>query len=191
MSKVNKNSVYNKIILNHKVNVDFKNVNNNLNNLLLEKVILDLEGKCNENGFVKNDSVKILSYSSGELYSNFINYDVLFECMVANPVQNMELKCIVKSVTKIGLRCELNEKPSPFMVFIARDHHYNVESFPSIVVDDIIKVKVIGSRYELNDTYISIIGELVDTDKKETIKNELSKSKSSINITSRIRGIRF
>ena len=182
MSKVNKNSVYNKIILNHKVNVDFKNVNNNLNNLLLEKVILDLEGKCNENGFVKNDSVKILSYSSGELYSNFINYDVLFECMVANPVQNMELKCIVKSVTKIGLRCELNEKPSPFMVFIARDHHYNVESFPSIVVDDIIKVKVIGSRYELNDTYISIIGELVDTDKKETIKNELSKSKTSINI---------
>ena len=50
-----------------KVNIDFKNVNNNLNNLLLEKVKLDLEGKCNENGFVKNDSIKILSYSSGEL----------------------------------------------------------------------------------------------------------------------------
>jgi DNA-directed RNA polymerase subunit E'/Rpb7 len=182
MSKINKNAVYNNIIINHKVNVDFKNVNNNLNNLLLEKVKLDLEGKCNENGFVKNDSIIILSYSSGELYSNFISYDVLFECMVANPVQNMELKCIVKSVTKIGLRCELNEKPTPFMVFIARDHHYNVEIFPSIVVNDIIRVKVIVSRYELNDIYISIIGELVDTDKKATLKNEISKTKEPINI---------
>lgn len=182
MTNVSKNAVYNKIILNHKINVDFKSVNNNLTNLLLEKVKLDLEGKCNENGFVKMDSINILSYSSGELYSNFITYDIIIECMVANPVKNMVLKCIVKSVTKIGLRAELNEKTSPFMVFIARDHHYNVESFPSIVVNDIIKVKVIGSRYELNDTYISIIGELVDTDKKETIKNELSKSNESINI---------
>ena len=182
MTNVSKNAVYNKIILNHKINVDFKSVNNNLTNLLLEKVKLDLEGKCNENGFIKMDSINILSYSSGELYSNFITYDIIIECMVANPVKNMVLKCIVKSVTKIGLRCELNEKPTPFMVFIARDHHYNVEIFPSIVVNDIIRVKVIGSRYELNDIYISIIGELVDTDKKATLKNEISKTKEPINI---------
>jgi hypothetical protein len=46
-------------------------------------------------------------------------------------------------------------------VFIARDHHYNVADFGSVKEDDKFTVRVIGQRFELNDKFISIIGEFV------------------------------
>ena len=85
----------------------------------------------------------------------------------------MELNCIVRSITKIGIRAELNDDFNPFLIFIARDHHYNNEYFNPIKQNDIINVKVIGQRYELFDKYISIIGELVNLDKEKTIIKEL------------------
>ena len=51
--------------------------------------------------------------------------------------------------------------PSPVIVFIAKDHHYNIQKFNEIQVGDIINVRVIGQRFELNDKYVSVIGELV------------------------------
>ena len=48
------------------------------------------------------------------------------------------------------------------MVFIARDHHYKSAQFSKLEEGDDINVRVIGIRYELNDEYISIIGELVE-----------------------------
>ena len=50
---------------------------------------------------------------------------------------------------------------SPFIAFVARDHHFQIKDFASIKVDDEIMIKVVGIRYELNDKYISIIGEFI------------------------------
>ena len=86
----------------------------------------------------------------------------------------MELNCIVKSITKIGIRAELNDDYNPFLIFIARDHHYNNEYFNTIKVKDIINIKIIGQRYELNDKYISIIGEFIPNKRpKIVIKKKL------------------
>jgi len=66
-----------------------------------------------------------------------------------------------QNITKAGIRCETTEIPSPIIAFIARDHHYSNDRFASVKEGDILKIKVIGQRFELNDTQISIIGELI------------------------------
>ena len=71
----------------------------------------------------------------------------------------------MKNITKAGIRAETDEQSSPVVVFIARDHHHNNETFSEIKVDDSINMRVIGIRYELNDKYISVIGEYVETKK--------------------------
>ena len=73
----------------------------------------------------------------------------------------MELTCVVKDVTKAGIRALSKEEPSPFIVFVARDHNNMNKEFSSVTAGDIINVKVIGQRYELNDPNIFIIAELV------------------------------
>jgi len=47
------------------------------------------------------------------------------------------------------------------VIFIARDHHYYVDKFADIKEDEIIQVKIIGTRFELNDKYVSVIAELI------------------------------
>jgi hypothetical protein len=74
----------------------------------------------------------------------------------------MLIQCVAKNITKAGIRAEsANEVPSPVVVFIAKDHHYNNDYFADVKEGDRITVRVIGQRFELNDKYISIIGELV------------------------------
>ena len=46
------------------------------------------------------------------------------------------------------------------VLFVSRDHNINVNLFNKINIEDKIKVRVIGTRFELNDEYISVIGEL-------------------------------
>jgi hypothetical protein len=83
----------------------------------------------------------------------------------------MIISCLVKNITKAGIKAEsAYEKPSPIIVFIAKDHHYNVQQFSEVKEEDIINVRVIGQRFELNDKYVSIIGELLKD--KENFQNK-------------------
>jgi len=172
--KKNQNKDYfTKVILNENINIDFKYFNNNLEETL-SAILKKKEGICIEEGYVKPGSIKIINFSCGELYSKNVKFEVVFECLISNLVESMELNCIVKSITKAGIRAELNEEYNPYLIFIARDYNYNNEEFSKINVNDIINVKVIGQRYELNDTYISVIAELIKINIKETSLNELS-----------------
>ena len=82
----------------------------------------------------------------------------------------MIIPCVVKNITKAGIRAEsAGEVPSPVVLFIAKDHHYNVPHFTDIQEGDKISVRVIGQRFELNDKYVSIIGELIK--EKEFVPN--------------------
>ena len=121
------------------------------------------EGKCIVEGYVKPNSSKIIRYSSGivERGSNIV-FEVVFECDICFPVEGMKVTCVVKNVVKAGIRAESStDVPSPFIVFVAKDHHFTSQQFNDVQVGDIITVKVIGQRFELNDKAVSIIGELV------------------------------
>lgn len=119
-----------------------------------------IEGKCSVEGYVKPNSVEILTFSCGMIEKgNSVSFTVVYKCQVCFPVRGMKLNCVVKNVTKAGIRAELpTEEPSPIVVFIARDHFAQSTQFNNMKVNDEIKVTVIGQRFELNDSYISVIG---------------------------------
>jgi len=121
-----------------------------------------VEGKCIVEGFVKTGSVRVITYSSGLVKSNNVTFIVVFECSVCFPVSGMLLNCVAKNITKAGIRAESSEEtPSPFVLFIARDHYYASDYFNSIEEKEKFTARVIAQRFELNDKYVSIIAELV------------------------------
>ena len=117
----------------------------------------------------------MLTYSGGELFSNKLVFECVFECLITNPVESMMLNCVAKSITKVGVRAELvtDDNISPYIIFIARDHHYNNEIFSQIKENDMLHVRVLGQRYELNDKFISVIAELININNYGTLKKEL------------------
>jgi DNA-directed RNA polymerase subunit E'/Rpb7 len=167
--------VYSRSLLTQKIVLKYDEVNSELFDILEIKIKKLNEGKCIKEGYVKNNSVKLLTYSSGELFDNKILFECVFECLITNPVESTIIYCITKSITKVGVRAELivDDEHSPYVVFIARDHHYNNEAFSQIKENDIIQVRILGQRYELNDKFISIIAELISINNYSTLKNEL------------------
>jgi len=120
----------------------------------------ELEGKCTVEGFVKPKTIVIESHSCGVLKDDTVTVAVEFTCDVANPVAGQVLECRVEQSTNAGLKCVMNETPSPFVVFVARDHHNTQETFATIQVNDVISIQVVGTRYEMHDAYIAVIGTL-------------------------------
>lgn len=170
--------IYSRVMLSEKLHITFKDINSKINTNLENLIKNKVEGICIDEGFVKPNSVKLISYSSGELFANNVAFDIVYECLVANTVESMTFDCIVKSITKVGIRAEINESVSPFVVFIARDHHFDNELFSKINENDIINVRVLGQRYELNNKFISVIAELIDINNYKTSKTELEDGNS-------------
>ena len=157
--------IYMQNILYKQVTLPFHNIGNNVAELLSEKISRDFEGKCIEEGYIKPNSIRLISFSSGEIRGIEVLFTISFECLVCRPVEGLRFKCLVKNVTKAGIRAETNEPISPVVVFIARDHHHNIRAFSKLKENDEINVRVIGIRYELNDKYISVIAEYVEPKK--------------------------
>ena len=83
----------------------------------------------------------------------------MFVCL---PTEGMVIECQAKNITKAGIRAEVHKyNPSPLVIFIARDHHFQNAYFNNINENDIIHIRVIGQRYELNDKFISVIAEII------------------------------
>jgi DNA-directed RNA polymerase subunit E'/Rpb7 len=157
-------NIYSKSILIKRINIPIKNINKKIDELLKKKIVDAYEGRCVSEGFIKKNSYKFISKSCGVISGNTINIDVIFECELCLPVEGMTYKCIIRNKTKAGIRAEIDEDNSPVIIFIARDHHNNNQTFLKANEGDTINVTVIGQRYELNDKYISVIGEIKNGD---------------------------
>lgn len=168
--QIRKKGIYMESLITRKVLLSITSIGNNLKQTLEKYIISKYEGKCVVEGYIKPKTAKILSYSSGIIKGENIMFEVVFECLICNPVEGMNIKCVAKNITKAGIRAEINENPSPVVIFIARDHHYSSTYFTTIKADDEINIRVIGQRFELNDKYISIIAELIEP--KKTYKKK-------------------
>jgi DNA-directed RNA polymerase subunit E'/Rpb7 len=156
-------SVYSRCLLTRKISLPIITLGKNLKETIEDNIKNNFEGKCVVEGYIKPNSCKIVTYSSGTIErGNFISFEVVFECDVCFPVEGMLISCIARNITKAGIRAEsASDVPSPVVVFIAKDHHYSSSYFNEIQEGDKVNIKVIGQRFELNDKYISIIGELI------------------------------
>jgi DNA-directed RNA polymerase subunit E'/Rpb7 len=159
----NENSLYTKAILNQKVQLPFIIIGTNIETTIRNTISSKIEGKCIVEGYVKPGSIKIINISSGTLQGRFIVFEVVFECSICCPVEGMQIKCYAKNITQAGIRAFTNfdEKSSPVIIYVSRDHHSSNEYFNSINEKDAIRIRVIGQRFELNDRQVSIIGELL------------------------------
>lgn len=165
-------SVYSRCLLTRKIVLPITFIGKNLDDVIENYIQNNYEGKCVVEGYVKPNSSKIIRYSSGVIKrGNNVVFEVVFECDVCLPVEGMLITCSVKNVVKAGIRAEVaNEVSSPVVVFVAKDHHFNSQQFNNIQVGDTITVRVIGQRFELNDKYVSVIGELVKEKQEYTPK---------------------
>jgi len=117
-----------------------------------------MEGKCCKDGYIKEESVKMVKRSPGYIRNNQftgdIHYNITFSCSVCYPSKGDTIICTVKNKNKIGLLAE----EGPMTIIIAFQHHPDREIFQNINNDTKILVQISGSRFKVGDDKISVVG---------------------------------
>ena len=157
--------IYTDSLLTRSVQIPMAECGKNITEIL-EHTLKPLEGKCITEGYLKKDSIHVVKFSSGIMKDHYAIFTVVFECKIAVPFVNQELDCIVETNTIAGLQCTLYPgDESPFIIFLAKDHHMDDSIFFTCTTGSILRVLVIGKRYSVNDSTISVIAKLLSKEK--------------------------
>jgi len=138
--------------------------------LLHTTLVSCIEGRCISEGFIKPDSARIIDFKCGKIIGKNVQFNLVIECLICNPVEQTVICCFAKNITQAGIRALSADVHLPVVVYIARDYSANNPNiyYNSIKEGDAIKVRIIGKRFEINDKNIQIIGDLV-VPKKERL----------------------
>ena len=125
-----------------------------------------VEGRCSVEGYICPNSISISSYSCGTLAGSNIHFDIIADCLICHPDENTVIKCVAKTITQAGIRAGARflqkDNVSPIEVFLSRDMHAcsSRDLFSRIEENDVLTVKIIGRRFVLHDTHVTIIAML-------------------------------
>ena len=184
-------SIFNKSTLKKKIDFDLSDINSKseIDELLLKNLKEKVGNKCSKEGFVKKDSIKILHRGIGKIpashFNGKIRYDITFSVEICDPPIGSIIECKVINKNKMGIIAESIEEKSPLIILVATQHHMENQDYMSIEIGSIIFVEVIGKKYELNDTKISIISKFTH-EKKQTINLEKEEKIDRIEIRNKL-----
>ena len=157
-------SIYSTNIIHRIINIPFIDVEKYiLRDYINSYAKKNIANKCHKEGYI-NDNIKILNISGGKIRNNNIEYDVQFEVEICLPYEDMKLDVKIVNITKIGIRAVLNENEdkNPITVFANTIHNDIIEnSNDSYESGNIIKIKVLGLRFEINDKSIYVLGKII------------------------------
>lgn len=170
---IHQRGLYQKQVLSRKIQIPFHQLDSDLNTLFIEYAQKHITNQCEKEGYISDHSIEVVSYSAGKTFSSFVQFDVLFECMISFPYEGMTFQCKIQSITKIGIKGILShdEKQNPFVVFASylhnptifeNDQYSNNDVISKYQVGDDIHVRVLGHRFEIHDPSIYVLAEIIE-----------------------------
>ena len=146
-----------------------KDLNGNFDEIIEKKMKGKLEGLCSRFGYIKPGSLEVVRRSAGmfmkQHFNGHIRFDIYCKGDVCNPPQGMVVEAVVKNKNALGLLAEssmsLGDHTIPVLDIIVPRKAAGIASeinLDDVEIGDNIFVMVMGKRYQLNDTNISIIG---------------------------------
>ena len=142
----------------------------NINLLIKNKLQKKMGNKCNKDGYILANSIKILKRSIGKINSSFfdgsISYNVKYSATICNPKEGSIINVQYIDHNKMGILAK--KKGTPLNIVIPKQLHKNKELFKQI--DENLKenntinlkIQIIGKRYEKEDKEIFVIGKLLN-----------------------------
>ncbi len=148
-----------------KESLDLSQVNSsniNIDSYLLDIVKKKYGDKCIDLGFVKKDSIRIISRSIGKVNTSHFNghvyYNIKLEGHICKPSDGDRINnCKVIGINKIGIFA-VN---GPLQVIVAAIHHEDTSFFEKIKIDDMITVEIVNYKFQLNDEFIKVIAKFI------------------------------
>lgn len=115
------NNIYIRSLITRNISLPIVNIGKNVQQTIERFIIDNYEGKCVVEGFIKNGSSKIITFSSGLIKGTNISFEVVFECKVCSPVEGMLIQCVAKNITKAGIRAESSDETLRLLLYLYQE----------------------------------------------------------------------
>ena len=156
----NNSELYHKTLIERQISIPFTSVNKNIYPVFNRYISKHFEGKCSKEGYIKRGATNIQSFTAGDIKGSNVLYHVILSAYVCFPHEDMEVNCVIESVTKIGIKAIIDKRKSNGYIH-QREHNPNVD-MNNYNEGDKIKARIIGHRFEINDEFISVLAEIID-----------------------------
>ena len=153
-------SIVTEQLLNTTIILDSNDINHDITNMIKLKLKEEVEGKCNSNGYIINDSIKLIKRDLGMIKTyegkSVIKYHITYKANVISLTEGDEVEVYINNINKMGLLSyiKLGKKDvetfddSPVIIMIPKDY-FNDETtthFDDVTVGMKLKVIILGSR---------------------------------------------
>ena len=135
---------------------------------LIHKLRGSLEGACCVHGYIKPGSLKLLGRSMGEAEHGRFTGDFLYVCKVSvlcfRPSADQQVIARIITMNKSGAYALLIEGGHTIQaarVFCPRDLHNGSTEFDAMAVGQDIRVRLLRSRFQVNDPFITVVGTII------------------------------
>jgi DNA-directed RNA polymerase subunit E'/Rpb7 len=163
-----KNSdLYTTNILDYRYHLNADELGYDPDQIFLSKLKKEIEGRCIKEGYVKNNSIKILSRTIGKVNQAYFTglpvYDIKYQADICNPPIGSIITCFVKDITKMGVICTVNDEDNPLDIVVPSQLHFNNKKYTMLEPEMKIQIKVLNKRHENGNNCIQIMGVLETT----------------------------
>ena len=166
-NKIINEELYKNVVLNEYIYLRPADLNFKIDDIILSKLKMKVEGKCIKAGYIMPDTINIQSRSLGKInnasFDGMTTFNVIFTCNICNPVIGQIIQCKVGNIDKSQIMCYIDEyELSPIEIYLFRQHHVGNEEVSSLKIGDFINVKICGSKWGYKDTQINSIAQYVN-----------------------------
>jgi DNA-directed RNA polymerase subunit E'/Rpb7 len=165
--------MFSSAVIRYTVKLQAKEVGSNVRAVIEDRARSLLEGVCGESGYVRPNSLRMVSVSPGRLgdidMGRSYSFDATFKAEVCNPVRGLRMTAIVRSMNRFGMLCEGgyydpdNSLVPVIEIVVVRNPATipNEVDLSDLQVGDEVGVEVLGRSFELRDSRISAFGRTV------------------------------
>lgn len=135
------------------------------------------EGICSKFGYIKQNSIELISVHKGSIelstFHGYVLFDVEFNASICNPAIGSIVKCKVKNINVFGILCtsgitEYGQYQNILNIIIPKqDSQFtnHPDLLENISINDEVNVEILGKKYILNNKNINVFGKIIDSKK--------------------------
>lgn len=144
---------------------EFREAATDIDKFLVKKLRDRLEGQCCTHGYVRPGSTQILARSMGQAEHCRFTGDFVYQCkvkvMCLLPEAGQLLDAQVLKVNKLGayvLVVDDGRVQEAMRILLPRDLHLGNTEFDELTPEQIVRIKLLRSRFQANDAFIQAVG---------------------------------
>lgn len=157
-------------MINSNLNLDSKDINSDIDNIIKMKLKEKVEGKCYEDGYIVEGSVKIIKRGIGKIVTtnnkSKIRFNITYNAYVISPSDGDKMEVIVNNINKMGVLSHVrlnkkdveNHEDSPMIIMLPKEYFdESTRNIDDLTVGQKIDIMVVGCRIKYGSDKIQVI----------------------------------